>query len=72
MSHFFTGRKYITNLYVLICRVASLDVSDESEVHWNDLKDTTWKLWSGNNLRKRWAYLREMVEDPDDKTHKGS
>ena len=50
----------------------TIDVSDESEVHWNDLKDTTWKLWSGNNLCKRWAYLREMVEDPDDKTHKGS
>lgn len=72
MSYFFTGRKYTTNLCVLICRVASLDVSDESEVCWNDLKDTAWKPWSGNNLRKRWARLRETVEDPDDKTHKGS
>lgn len=72
MNHVFIGRKHITDLYILICRVASLDVSDESEIHWNDLKDTAWKAWSGNNLRKRWTSLRETVEDFDDKTHRGS
>ena len=64
--------KYIINLCIVIYRVASLDASDESEIRWNNLKDTTWKMWSGNNLRKRWAHLRETVEDFDNKTHKGS
>jgi hypothetical protein len=71
VNYSFTGGKYITDLYTVICRVASLDASDESEIRWSDLKDSTWKTWSGNNLRKRWAHLRETVEDCDNKTHKG-
>jgi len=56
--------------YILVHKVASLDVSDQSDIRWNSLKDTTWNTWSGNNLRKRWAHLRETVQDFDDKTHK--
>jgi hypothetical protein len=71
VKRFFVGRKYIANLYILTCRVASLDVPDESEIHWKDLQDTDGMRWSGSNLRKRWNHLRETVNDSENKTHQG-
>jgi hypothetical protein len=67
--------KHITDsdnqFYSVLCRVASLAVSDETEICWKDLADATW-IWSGSNLRKRWDGLKQKVSPESTHSHRSS
>ncbi|KAI9428597.1 hypothetical protein BJY52DRAFT_1104569, partial [Lactarius psammicola] len=44
--------------YVLICKIASLDVDDEDDIDWKSLNDPAWNMWSGHYLQQKWRRLK--------------
>ncbi|KAI0259331.1 hypothetical protein BC834DRAFT_906793 [Gloeopeniophorella convolvens] len=47
-----------TDTYVLVSKIASLCVDDESDIDWNSFPDPGWNVWTGPELRKKWASLK--------------
>ncbi|KAF8268026.1 hypothetical protein EI94DRAFT_1579146, partial [Lactarius quietus] len=39
--------------YVLICKIASLNLDDDSDIDWKSLSDPSWNLWTGHQLRQK-------------------
>jgi len=44
--------------YVLICKIDSLNLDDESDIDWKSLGDPTWNMWSTHSLRQKWRQLK--------------
>ncbi|KAF8265400.1 hypothetical protein EI94DRAFT_1702530 [Lactarius quietus] len=40
------------NSYVLICKIASLDLDNDSDIDWKSLSDPLWNMWTGHHLRQ--------------------
>lgn len=47
--------------YILIHKIVTLEVNDESEIVWSSLGDEGWNLWSGHELSKRWNAMKRSV-----------
>jgi len=53
---------------MLLRRLASLKIEDESEINWNALSDSDWNLWSGHNLQRHWTKMKRGVKGHQDRT----
>ncbi|KAI0307235.1 hypothetical protein B0F90DRAFT_1686511 [Multifurca ochricompacta] len=55
--------------YILVHKVDSLHVRDDSEVDWKTLPDPNWNLWSAHTLQRRWLTMKRSVRGHEDMTH---
>jgi len=44
--------------YILICKIASLEVDDEIDIDWKLLSDPMWDMWSRHFLQQKWRVLK--------------
>ncbi|KAH9045339.1 hypothetical protein EDB85DRAFT_1884501 [Lactarius pseudohatsudake] len=49
------------DIYVLVHKIASLDLDFEVDILWNILPDDGWKCWSGHRLQQKWAILKKTA-----------
>jgi len=55
--------------YILVHKVDSLRVRDDSEIDWKTLPDANWNLWSAHTLQRRWLTMKRSVRGYEDMTH---
>ncbi|KAI0304180.1 hypothetical protein BC826DRAFT_902857 [Russula brevipes] len=55
--------------YILVHKVDSLHVRDDSEIDWKTLPDPNWNLWSAHTLQRRWLTMKRSVRGYEDMTH---
>ncbi|KAH9179777.1 hypothetical protein EDB89DRAFT_1923153 [Lactarius sanguifluus] len=55
--------------YILVHKVDSLNVRDDSEIDWKTLSDPNWNLWSAHTLQRRWLTMKRSVRGYEDMTH---
>ncbi|KAH9999800.1 hypothetical protein BJV77DRAFT_939505 [Russula vinacea] len=55
--------------YILVHKVDSLRVQDDSEIDWKTLPDSNWNLWSAHTLQRRWLTMKRGVRGHEDMTH---
>ncbi|KAI0004938.1 hypothetical protein BJV74DRAFT_805827 [Russula compacta] len=55
--------------YILVHKVDSLHVRDDSEIDWKTLPDSNWNLWSAHTLQRRWLTMKRSVRGHEDMTH---
>ncbi|KAI0251329.1 hypothetical protein BJV78DRAFT_1212509 [Lactifluus subvellereus] len=55
--------------YILVHKVDSLHVRDDSEIDWKTLPDLNWNLWSAHILQRRWQTMKRSVRGHEDMTH---
>ncbi|KDQ64287.1 hypothetical protein JAAARDRAFT_117611 [Jaapia argillacea MUCL 33604] len=58
-----------TDAHVLVHKVDSLNVRDDTEIDWKLLPDESWNLWSAHVLQRRWMTLKKSVKGYEDMTH---
>jgi Myb-like DNA-binding protein REB1 len=51
--------------YILVHKIASLQINDDSEIDWKLIADPDWNLWSAHQLQRRWQTLKKSVKDWD-------
>ncbi|KAH9046704.1 hypothetical protein EDB84DRAFT_1435350 [Lactarius hengduanensis] len=57
--------------YVLICKIASLDVDDEDDIDWKSLNDPAWNMWSSHYLQQKWRQLKASRNSDSTMCHRG-
>ncbi|KAF8607670.1 hypothetical protein BDV93DRAFT_434965 [Ceratobasidium sp. AG-I] len=57
--------------YILVHKVASMPVQDDTEIDWKLLPDPQWNLWSAHQLQRRWFGLKKTLKDADTMPHAG-
>ncbi|KAG9128193.1 hypothetical protein FRC07_003743 [Ceratobasidium sp. 392] len=55
--------------YILVHKVASMPVQDDTEIDWKLLPDPQWNLWSAHQLQRRWFGLKKTLKDADTMPH---
>ncbi|CAE6527383.1 unnamed protein product [Rhizoctonia solani] len=55
--------------YILVHKVASMPVQDDTEIDWKLLPDPQWNLWSAHQLQRRWFGLKKTLKDSDTMPH---
>ncbi|THV08380.1 hypothetical protein K435DRAFT_642104 [Dendrothele bispora CBS 962.96] len=55
--------------YILVHKLDSLRVRDDSEVDWKTLADKDWNLWSPHILQRRWQTMKKSVKGYEEMTH---
>ncbi|KAH8118743.1 hypothetical protein DFH11DRAFT_1502596 [Phellopilus nigrolimitatus] len=55
--------------FILVHKIASLNVRDDSEIDWKLLADDDWNLWSAHSLQRRWLTLKRSVRGHEDMSH---
>ncbi|TFK55520.1 hypothetical protein OE88DRAFT_1622149 [Heliocybe sulcata] len=55
--------------HILVHKVASLNVRDDTEIDWKILPDENWNLWSAHVLQRRWMTLKKSVRGWEVMTH---
>ncbi|KAI9450535.1 hypothetical protein BJY52DRAFT_1191760 [Lactarius psammicola] len=50
--------------FILVQKVASLNVDSEDAIDWSSLPDEGWQHWSKHKLQQKWSGLRAMVHTP--------
>ncbi|QRV87574.1 Myb-like DNA-binding domain protein [Ceratobasidium sp. AG-Ba] len=55
--------------YILVHKVASMPVQDDTEIDWKLLPDPQWNLWSAHQLQRRWFGLKKTLKDADAMPH---
>ncbi|KAH6915123.1 hypothetical protein BKA70DRAFT_1258058 [Coprinopsis sp. MPI-PUGE-AT-0042] len=55
--------------YILVHKVDSLNVRDDTEIDWKTLPDPTWNLWSAHTLQRRWLTMKKSIKGYEDMTH---
>ncbi|KAG8761806.1 RNA polymerase I enhancer binding protein [Ceratobasidium sp. 428] len=55
--------------YILVHKVASMPVQDDTEIDWKLLPDPQWNLWSAHQLQRRWFGLKKTLKDADTIPH---
>lgn len=55
--------------YILVHKVNSLNVRDDSEIDWKTLPDPNWNLWSAHILQRRWLTMKRSVRGYEDMAH---
>lgn len=48
--------------YILVHKIATMEVADESEIDWKLLIDDGWNLWSPHVMQKRWLSMKKRIE----------
>jgi len=52
----------LQDAYILVCKLASLNINDDTEVDWKLLNDEDWNLWSAHQLQRRFLTLKRSVK----------
>ncbi|KAG6821569.1 hypothetical protein H0H93_000078 [Arthromyces matolae] len=55
--------------YILIHKLSSLDVRDDTEIDWKLLPDPVWNLWSPHTLQRRWLTMKRGIKGWESMTH---
>ncbi|PVF99992.1 hypothetical protein CPB86DRAFT_872205 [Serendipita vermifera] len=56
------GRRWLPfDSYILVHKIASMNVTDDSEIDWKLLSDDGWNLWSPHILQKRWLNMKRGI-----------
>ncbi|KAF9569102.1 hypothetical protein CPC08DRAFT_624330 [Agrocybe pediades] len=55
--------------FILVHKVDSLNVRDDTEIDWKLIPDPDWNLWSAHTLQRRWLTLKKSVKGYEDMTH---
>ncbi|PPQ64629.1 hypothetical protein CVT24_008366 [Panaeolus cyanescens] len=55
--------------FILVHKVDSLNVRDDTEIDWKTISDPDWNLWSAHTLQRRWLTLKRSVKGYEDMTH---
>ncbi|KLO08456.1 hypothetical protein SCHPADRAFT_835344 [Schizopora paradoxa] len=55
--------------FILVHKIASFDVRDDSEIDWKLLNDEDWNLWSAHCLQRRWLSLKRSVKGYEEMSH---
>lgn len=55
--------------YILVHKVDSLKVRDDTEIDWKMLPDADWNLWSAHSLQRRWLTMKRSIKGYEDMTH---
>ncbi|KAG6880353.1 hypothetical protein C0992_007764 [Termitomyces sp. T32_za158] len=55
--------------YILVHKLTSLDVRDDTEIDWKLLLDPVWNLWSPHTLQRRWLTMKRGIKGWEDMTH---
>ncbi|KAF8592177.1 hypothetical protein K439DRAFT_1325062 [Ramaria rubella] len=58
--------------FILVHKVASMDVRDDTEIDWKLLPDEDWNLWSAHLLQRRWRTLKHAIKGHEEMTFQGS
>ncbi|KAJ8487451.1 hypothetical protein ONZ45_g14326 [Pleurotus djamor] len=56
--------------FILVHKVDSLNVMDDTEIDWRTLSDPDWNLWSGHMLQRRWCSMKRGIKGHEDMTHR--
>ncbi|KAF9006580.1 hypothetical protein BDQ17DRAFT_1239040 [Cyathus striatus] len=55
--------------FILIHKIDSLNVRDDTEIDWKTLPDPDWNLWSAHTLQRRWLTMKRSIKGFEDMTH---
>ncbi|KAF8076560.1 nucleolar protein [Lyophyllum atratum] len=55
--------------YILVHKVDSLNVRDDTEIDWKTIADPQWNLWSAHTLQRRWLTMKRGIKGFEDMTH---
>lgn len=55
--------------YILVHKVDSLNVRDDTEIDWKTISDPQWNLWSAHTLQRRWLTMKRGIKGHEDMTH---
>ncbi|KAJ6539526.1 hypothetical protein B0H19DRAFT_1179462 [Mycena capillaripes] len=55
--------------FILIHKIDSLNVRDDTEIDWKSLPDSQWNLWSAHTLQRRWQTMKKGIKGFEDMTH---
>ncbi|KAH0839932.1 hypothetical protein J3R83DRAFT_886 [Lanmaoa asiatica] len=55
--------------YILVHKVDSLKVRDDTEIDWKTLPDSDWNLWSAHSLQRRWLTMKRSIKGYEEMTH---
>ncbi|CAA7260050.1 unnamed protein product [Cyclocybe aegerita] len=55
--------------FILVHKVDSLNVRDDTEIDWKLISDADWNLWSAHTLQRRWLTLKKSVKGYEEMTH---
>ncbi|KAI0701188.1 hypothetical protein BC835DRAFT_1265131 [Cytidiella melzeri] len=55
--------------YILVHKIDSLNVRDDSEIDWKTLPDEDWNMWSAHSLQRRWLTMKRSVKGFEDMSH---
>lgn len=55
--------------YILVHKVDSMNVRDDTEIDWKTLPDLEWNLWSAHSLQRRWLTMKRGIKGYEDMTH---
>ncbi|KZT29301.1 hypothetical protein NEOLEDRAFT_1056727 [Neolentinus lepideus HHB14362 ss-1] len=58
-----------SDAHILVHKVASLNVRDDTEIDWKLLPDESWDFWSAHVLQRRWMTLKKSVRGWEEMTH---
>ncbi|THH05912.1 hypothetical protein EW146_g9771 [Bondarzewia mesenterica] len=55
----------LVDAYILVHKVQSLNVRDDSEIDWKTLPDPNWNFWSAHALQRRWLTMKRGIQIMD-------
>ncbi|KAH7887607.1 hypothetical protein F5I97DRAFT_1805530 [Phlebopus sp. FC_14] len=55
--------------YILVHKIDSLKVRDDTEIDWKTLPDPDWNLWSAHSLQRRWLTMKRGIKGYEEMTH---
>ncbi|PBK72726.1 hypothetical protein ARMSODRAFT_953124 [Armillaria solidipes] len=55
--------------YILVHKLDSLQIFDDSEIDWKTIPDPQWNLWSPHILQRRWLTMKRGVKGHEFMTH---
>ncbi|KZV75088.1 hypothetical protein PENSPDRAFT_571935 [Peniophora sp. CONT] len=55
--------------FILVHKIDSLDVRDDTEVDWNSLADPDWNTHSGHTMQRRWRHMKRKIDGHENMTH---
>ncbi|KAH8094917.1 hypothetical protein BXZ70DRAFT_344152 [Cristinia sonorae] len=55
--------------YLLVHKVDSLNVRDDTEIDWKLLPDEHWNSWSAHSLQRRWLTMKRSIKGYEEMSH---
>ncbi|KAG7096766.1 hypothetical protein E1B28_004177 [Marasmius oreades] len=56
--------------YILVHKLDSLNVRDDTEIDWKTLNDEDWNHWSAHTLQRRWFTMKNSIKGHEDMSFK--